>query len=65
MEAFKKKTEDDLKKLIAEKRSELRKFRFEMAGSRIKNTKDGRNHRREIARIMTELAIRKNAPKAE
>lgn len=47
--------EGDLKKALAEKQLALRTFRFGVTGSRVKNLKEGRTLRKEIARIMTEL----------
>ncbi len=47
---------DDLGKLLAEKREALRQFRFGQAGSRVRNTKEGRILRRTIARILTKKA---------
>ena len=38
---------------IAEARKKLRQFRFQGAGSRAKNVHEGRNLRREIARLLT------------
>lgn len=52
---------EDLQKEIAEKREALRAFRFGSAGSRSRNTREGRNLRKEIARMMTELSARKLA----
>ena len=49
---------DDLKKEVAEKRVALRSFRFGGAGSRTRNVREGRNLRKEIARILTELRSR-------
>ena len=51
-------TIEDLKKSIAEKRAALRVFRFGGAGSRTRNVREGRNLRKEIARILTELRKR-------
>ncbi len=62
MKEYKAKTEKDLTKLIAEKREVIRNFRFGSTGSKTKNVKLGRTTRKEIARIMTELTIRKTAP---
>ena len=59
MKEYKDKTAQDLNKLIVEKRETLRNFRFGGAGSRTKNVKLGRTTKKEIARIMTELSIRK------
>jgi ribosomal protein L29 len=56
-----KKTIEDLHKDIAQMRESLRAFRFGGAGSRTRNVREGRTLRRDIARMMTELASRKIA----
>lgn len=56
-----KQSVEDLHKAINEKREALRGFRFGGAGSRTRNVREGRNLRKEIARMMTELASRKIA----
>jgi|GEM_PF-327590 len=43
----------ELDKQLAEKREALRAFRFGMKGSRTRNTKEGRELRKEVARILT------------
>jgi len=53
------KKESDLHKELAEKRKSLRKFRFEVSGSKVKNIKEARNLKKGIARILTELNSRK------
>ena len=58
---FKKYTAEDLHKEIADKREALRAFRFGEAGSRSRNVREGRNHRKDIARMLTELAARRVA----
>jgi len=55
----------ELQKLVADKRESLRTFRFEGAGSRTRNVREGRELRREIARIMTELRSRELAIKKQ
>ncbi|HNZ55287.1 MAG TPA: 50S ribosomal protein L29 [Candidatus Paceibacterota bacterium] len=52
---LKNKKEDELKKLLADKRKELSAFKFGISGSRTKDVKAGRTTRREIARILTAL----------
>ena len=52
------KTDDDLRKLLSEKRDALRSFRFNIAGSKKKNVKEGRDTRKDIARILTEVRRR-------
>ena len=56
-----KKSTKDLEKALKEKREALREFRFASAGARKRNTRDGRNTRREIAQILTELRARATA----
>ena len=58
MTDIKKKTAEDLKKLLIEKREEVRAFRFEVAGSAKKNVKGALIARKEIARILTEQNAR-------
>ncbi|HEY4519865.1 MAG TPA: 50S ribosomal protein L29 [Candidatus Paceibacterota bacterium] len=48
----------DLHKEIAQKREELRVFRFGGAGSRTRNVREGRGVRKDIARLLTELNSR-------
>ncbi|MDP2648448.1 MAG: 50S ribosomal protein L29 [bacterium] len=55
---FSKKGIGELRKLIADKRESLRSFRFGGAGSRTRNTREGRMLRKDIARILTEIKAR-------
>ena len=61
MADIKKMSIDDMRKEIAEKRVALRAFRFGGAGSRTRNVREGRNLRKEIAQILTELRARELA----
>jgi ribosomal protein L29 len=58
MNDFTKKTSEELKRELLEKRSALRGFRFDFSGSKNKNVKEGRALRADIARINTELSRR-------
>ncbi len=55
MSEFKAKTKEELQKILTEKRASLQEFRFNASGSKSRNVKEGRNLRRDIARILTEL----------
>jgi len=55
---IKNKRDGDLAKDFAEKKKGLREFRFGIAGSKIKNVKEAKNIRKEIARILTEMNTR-------
>lgn len=52
-------TPEDLNKLAADKREELRALRFSVAGSKNRNVKLARVLRKEVARALTELNARK------
>ena len=58
MADLKKYSVEDLHKEIKEKREALRNFRFGSAGSRSRNVREGRNLRKDIARLMTEISAR-------
>jgi ribosomal protein L29 len=49
------KSKKDLIKMLNDKRDALQSFRFGGAGSKVKNVKEGKNIRKDIARIMTAL----------
>ena len=61
MKDIKNTNEKDLIKLLADKREALRAFRFGISGSKLKNVKEGRTIRKDIARLMTELNSRKKS----
>lgn len=52
------KNEKDLNKELFEKQEALRAFRFGISGSKVRNVKEGRGIRKDIARIKTELSRR-------
>lgn len=58
MADLKKQSPEELRKALADLREALRAFRFEGAGSRTRNVREGRTIRKEIARILTELRAR-------
>jgi ribosomal protein L29 len=58
MTELQKQTDGDLVKFISEKREELRKLRFGVTGSGMRNTHAIRDVRHEIAQALTELRTR-------
>lgn len=56
-----KKTEKELLKELGEKRTAIREFRFGMSGSKTRDTNIGKNSRRDVARVLTELNSRAKA----
>lgn len=56
---YKKKSDKDLLKELKEKKDALRNFRLSMWGSKTRDTKEGGNLKKDIARIMTEINARK------
>ncbi|KKR46426.1 MAG: hypothetical protein UT80_C0020G0001, partial [Parcubacteria group bacterium GW2011_GWC1_40_13] len=59
MSEYKNKTEKEIVKLLNDKREALKNYRFAVSGSKTRNVRDGRNTRKEIARLMTELSGRR------
>jgi len=49
------KSEKELQKELREKREALRAFRFGISGSKIKNMREGRNLRKGVASLLTEI----------
>lgn len=49
------KTKKELEELLKEKREVLRRFRFNLVSGKMKNTKEARELRKDIARIFTVL----------
>ena len=65
MSEISKKDSEALIALGKQLREELRAFRFSGAGGRKRDVKEGKNARRAVARIETELTARKLASKAK
>lgn len=51
----KKNGQKEILKKVADLKQKLQDLRFDMSGSKKRNTKEGVNARKEIARLMTEL----------
>jgi large subunit ribosomal protein L29 len=52
---LRKKSKKEMNRLLLEKRDRLRELRFDLASGRIKNVREMRQLRRDIARILTLL----------
>lgn len=52
---FNKKSDAELAVELQEKRTALREFRFNVAGSKNRNVREGRDLRKTIARYLTEV----------
>lgn len=50
---------EELKRLLAEKRSFVSKLRFDIATKQVKNTRQVRNDKKDIARIITLISEKK------
>ena len=59
MKNLTKKSDADLHKALSERRKALREFRFGISGSKQKNVKEGRDIKKDIARILTEMSARR------
>ena len=56
-----KKSNKELIKLLNEKRERLRELRFDLASGKVKNVKEIRNTKKDIARMLTILSNNPNA----
>lgn len=63
MTEFKNNTDKELVQIVTDKRESLRAFLFGIAGSKTRNVKEGKNIKKDIAKILTELSSRKNNEK--
>jgi large subunit ribosomal protein L29 len=52
---LRQKSIDELKNIVSEKREKLRQLRFDLAAGKVKNVREIRKIRRDIARILTVL----------
>ncbi|MDR3559597.1 MAG: 50S ribosomal protein L29 [Candidatus Pacebacteria bacterium] len=46
---------EELKKMLAEKRDKIRNIRFDIAAKQVKNNREARNEKRDVAKILTIL----------
>jgi ribosomal protein L29 len=65
MSDYTKQDAQELRKQVADKRESLRVFRFGGAGSRSRNVREGRNLRKEIARLLTAIRAKEIASKGK
>ena len=59
MDDLTKKKDQDLSKLLSDKREGHKVFRFDINGTKTRNVKEGRLLRKDIARVLTEINKRK------
>lgn len=52
-------SDKELKETLVTKREAVRRFRFDVTGSKVKNVKEGANAKKAVARILTEIAARR------
>jgi large subunit ribosomal protein L29 len=57
---LRQKPEGELKKMLQDEREKLRALRFDLAGGKVKNVREIRHLKKEIARILTLLSCPKN-----
>ena len=63
-EDFRAKTEDELSKMVLDLKKQQFNLRFQKSGGQLSNTAEVRSVRREIARIKTIMAEKKNGAAA-
>lgn len=61
-----KKSQEELRKILIDNREKLRQLRFDLSAGKVKNVREIRHLKKEIARILTLLAkLRVGGEKAE
>ena len=55
---LKNKSDKDLQKDLGDRREDVRSFRFGIAGSKVRNVKEGRDTKKQNAQILTEVNSR-------
>ncbi len=55
MTDYSKKTDTELLKQLNDSKESLRKFRFSQAHAKTRNVKEGRDTKKEIARVLTQI----------
>ena len=60
IKVLREKSVEELERLVVESRTHLEKSRFDIATGKIKNTKEFSNIRKDIARMLTLLTVKKN-----
>jgi large subunit ribosomal protein L29 len=58
-EILKQKSKEELQKTLEDDREKLRQLRFDLSAGKVKNVREIRNVKKEIARILTLLKISK------
>jgi len=56
---LKQKSKEEIKKTLEDDREKLRQLRFDLSAGKVKNVREIRNIKKEIARILTLLKISK------
>lgn len=55
---IKKKTKEDLRKLLAEHRSRLLELRFKLKANQVKDVREVRELKKDVARLLTALKLK-------
>jgi len=55
---IKQKSQNELRRILAEKHEKLRQLRFDLASGKVKNVREIRQIKKDIARIMTILNVK-------
>ena len=57
---IKQKSQNELRRILAEKQEKLRQLRFDLASGKVKNVREIRQIKKDIARILTTLCQKDN-----
>jgi ribosomal protein L29 len=65
LEELRKKTKEELAKILQDDREKLRQLRFDLAAGKVKNVREIRKTKKEVAQTMTLLKAEDSLPKRQ
>jgi large subunit ribosomal protein L29 len=65
LEELRKKTKEELAKILQDDREKLRQLRFDLAAGKVKNVREIRKIKKEVAQALTLLKAEESLPKKQ
>jgi large subunit ribosomal protein L29 len=65
LEELRKKTKEEMRKILQDDREKLRQLRFDLAAGKVKNVREIRKIKKEVAQTLTLLKAEESLPKKQ
>lgn len=65
LEELRKKTKEEMHKILQDDREKLRQLRFDLAAGKVKNVREIRKIKKEVAQTLTLLKVEESLPKKQ